>query len=143
VPNQSAQSRWMCLLVLALAAGFTAACAPAEGLWPEGVTPELAEEGRGIFLKQGFCFTCHDYDGNGGAGANLADDEWWHSDGSYEGIVATIIRGVPADEAIGGPASMMLPKGGTSMSEEQVRAVAAFIWSLRLPDSTAVSESEG
>jgi hypothetical protein len=28
----------------------------------------------------------------------------------------------------------MLPKGGTSMTEEQVRAVAAFVWSLQLPE---------
>ena len=121
---------------LIAAVGLAVACAPTEDAWPEGVTPELVEEGRGIFLKQGFCFTCHDYDGSGGAGANLTDSEWWHSDGSYEGIVATITRGVPADEARGGPASMMLPKGGTQMTEEQVRAVAAFVWSLQMADST-------
>ena len=123
----------LCAL-FATAVLLLSACAPSQGAWPEGVTPELVEKGRGIFGKEGFCFTCHDYDGTGGAGANLADSEWWHSDGSYEGIVATITRGVPADKARGGAASAMLPKGGTSMTEEQVRAVAAFVWSLQLPE---------
>ena len=137
--NRPASRILLCLLTTG--ALFLVACSASEAAWPDGVTPELVEEGRGIFTKEGFCFTCHDYDGSGGAGANLADGEWWHSDGSYEGIVATILRGVPGDEALGGAASAMLPKGGTSMTEEQVRAVAAFVWSLQLQsDSTTAEE---
>jgi hypothetical protein len=51
-----------------------------------------------------------------------------HSDGSYEGISQSIEAGVSADKSTIGVA--MPPKGG---SDEQLRAVAAYVWSLSQP----------
>ena len=43
-------------------------------------------------------------------------------------IVATITTGVPADKAKKGIA--MPPKGGSSITEDEVKAVAAYVYSL-------------
>ncbi|MFW6040063.1 MAG: c-type cytochrome [Gemmatimonadota bacterium] len=97
---------------------------------PEGVTMAMVEEGEEIFSGAGICQTCHGADGTGlpNLGGDLTDEEWVHSDGSYEAIVETIMTGVTADEStVGVP---MPEKGGTSISDEQVRAVAAYVWTL-------------
>jgi cbb3-type cytochrome c oxidase subunit III len=97
---------------------------------PEGVTPAMVEEGKGIFSGAGICMSCHGPNGEGieGLGANLTDDEWLHSDGEYESIVQSIMDGVTAQESSSGVP--MPAKGGTAISDEQVRAVAAYVWTL-------------
>ncbi len=97
---------------------------------PEGVTMAMVEEGEGIFTGAGICVTCHGQDGSGlpNLGGDLTDEEWVHSDGSYEGIVQTVMDGVTADAStVGVP---MPAKGGTNISDEQVRAAAAYVWTL-------------
>jgi mono/diheme cytochrome c family protein len=95
---------------------------------PEGVTAAMVAEGEAIFGGQGICFTCHMAGGVGGPLApNLTDDEWLNVDGSYESIVQNIMTGVP--EPIEHP-GIMLPKGGAAITDEQVRAVAAYVWTL-------------
>ncbi len=95
---------------------------------PEGVTAEMVAEGEGIFSGAGICFTCHMPGGVGGPLApNLTDAEWINTDGTYEGIVQTVTNGVPEPEQHPG---LMLPKGGTNITDDQVRAVAAYVWTL-------------
>jgi len=97
---------------------------------PEGVTMAMVEDGKSIFAGRGICLTCHGQDATGipNLGGNLTDDEWIHSDGSYEGIVQTIMDGVTVDAStVGTP---MPPKGGASISDDQVKAVAAYVWTL-------------
>ena len=97
---------------------------------PEGVTMAMVEQGDQVFHGAGICATCHGADGQGlpNLGGNLTDEEWIHSDGSYEGIVQTIMSGVTADEStVGVP---MPAKGGANISDEQVRAAAAYVWTL-------------
>jgi mono/diheme cytochrome c family protein len=95
---------------------------------PEGVTPAMVAEGEEIFMGAGICHTCHMAGGVGGPLApDLTDDEWLNVDGSYESIVSNIMTGVP--EPIEHP-GLMLPKGGTNITDEQVRAVAAYVWTL-------------
>lgn len=97
---------------------------------PDGVTASMVEEGKSIFAGPGICVTCHGRDATGvpNLGSNLTDEEWIHSDGSYEGIVQTIMDGVPANAStVGLP---MPPKGGSAISSDQVNAVAAYVWSL-------------
>ena len=95
---------------------------------PEGVTAEMVAEGEAIFSGAGICFTCHMPGGVGGPLApNLTDDEWINTDGTYEGIVQTVMTGVP--EPVQHP-GLMLPKGGTNITDDQVRAVAAYVWTL-------------
>ena len=97
---------------------------------PEGVTPEMVSQGKEIFAGAGLCHVCHGPEGKGmpGLGANLTDDEWLHSDGSYQGIVNTIMNGVDASESSTGTA--MPPKGGSGISDDQVKAVAAYVYTL-------------
>ncbi len=90
----------------------------------------LIEQGREIYVGAGLCYACQ---GNGGEGiptlgANLTDDEWLQNDGSMEGIVETILNGAPAEKSSTG--TPMPPKGGSSITDDQVKAVAAFVLSL-------------
>lgn len=116
------------------------ACAP-ESPYPEGVTAEMIAEGQELFENRGFCWVCHGEDAAGGMGADLTDEEWWHSDGSYEGILATVINGVTGEQSVRGPQSTMEPRGGTQLSDEQLAAVAAYVWSLRLEPVEATGSS--
>jgi mono/diheme cytochrome c family protein len=102
------------------------------GQLPAGVTPAMVEEGRTRFHADGLCFTCHGQNGVGvqGLGPNLGDAEWLHNDGSFEAIVSTINAGVPATQSKSG--TVMPPKGGAAtLTDEQVRAIAAYVYSLR------------
>lgn len=97
---------------------------------PEGVTEAMVEEGKGIFNGAGICMSCHGATGEGipNLGANLTDDEWLHSDGSYEAIVETVMNGVTAQESSSGVP--MPAKGGTAITDDQVNAVSAYVWTL-------------
>ncbi len=119
-------------LLLSLAVmGPAAARAQAPDSLPPGVTAKMVTEGASLFTGPGICIACHGPDGKGipNLGANLTDTEWLHSDGSYEGILKTIRDGVGPDESSTGTA--MPPKGGSSLTDEQLKAVAAYVWSLR------------
>ena len=111
------------------AAEAPAAAAPAMNMdLPEGVTPEMVTAGEAIFTGAGICYTCHMPGGVGGPLApNLTDSEWINTDGSYEGIVQTVTTGVPEPQQHPG---LMLPKGGSAISDDDVRAVAAYVWTL-------------
>jgi mono/diheme cytochrome c family protein len=97
---------------------------------PEGVTPAMVEEGKGIYGGAGICMSCHGATGEGvpSLGADLTDDEWLHVDGSYESIVQNILEGVTAQESSSGVP--MPAKGGTAITDDQVAAVAAYVWTL-------------
>jgi mono/diheme cytochrome c family protein len=116
--------------LVALGLVFTAPAARAQEELPDGVTEEMIASGKAVYGGAGICMVCHGPNGAGVAnlGADLTDDEWLHSEGTYEGILETIKVGVPADESSNG--SVMPPKGGASISDDQVKAVAAYVWSL-------------
>ena len=114
----------LALAVQVTAAGSAAAQAPA----PAGVTPETIAKGDTIFHKTGLCYACHGNNAEGTVGPNLTDGEWIHGDGSLESIIATVTAGVPKEKAKSG--IMMPPKGGSSIGEEDVKAVAAYVYSL-------------
>jgi cbb3-type cytochrome c oxidase subunit III len=112
--------------VAALAGARQAAAQAAAA--PAGVTPAAIAKGDTIFHKTGLCYACHGTNAEGTVGPNLTDAEWLHGDGSYDMIVATVTSGVPAEKAKKGIA--MPPKGGSSITEEDVKAVAAYVYSL-------------
>ena len=95
---------------------------------PEGVTPAMIEEGGKLFKGAGLCAACHGVNATGAVGPNLTDTLWLHSKGTYEDIVRQITTGVPQAQAKGGV--MMPPKGGSGINDAQIRAVAAYVWSL-------------
>jgi mono/diheme cytochrome c family protein len=96
---------------------------------PEGVTVAMVEEGQQIFnTGTGICFTCHVREGVGGALAPpLNDDEWLNIDGEYELIVRIIMDGVPEPVEYPG---LMHPRANMPLTDEQVRAIAAYVFTL-------------
>jgi cbb3-type cytochrome c oxidase subunit III len=117
------------LLVAAFALlGAGQAVAQEKAAAPAGVTPAAIAKGDTIFHKAGLCYACHGTNAEGAVGPNLTDAEWLHGDGSYDMIVATVTSGVPADKAKKG--IPMPPKGGSSITDDEVKAVAAYVYSL-------------
>jgi mono/diheme cytochrome c family protein len=95
---------------------------------PAGVTPELIAQGDKVFHGTGNCYACHGSNGEGLVGPNLTDPEWIHSKGTLEEIVAQINHGVTKEESKSG--IPMPPKGGGNISDDDVKAVAAYVYSL-------------
>ena len=95
---------------------------------PAGVTPAMIAQGKKLFAGDGLCFSCHGPDAKGLVGPDLTDATWLVGKGTFEEIVARILEGVPADKSKSGV--VMPPKGGSKLKDDQVRAIAAYIWSL-------------
>ena len=113
-------------LLLALAAVLGAR--PAVAQEPAGVTPAAIALGDSLFHSKGNCYACHGANAQGVVGPNLTDAEWIHSDGSYDAIVKQITTGVPKEESKSG--IPMPPKGGSTITDDEVKAVAAYVYSL-------------
>ncbi len=114
------------MLVLALAPGPVFAQS-ADSL-PPGVTPQMVTKGKSLFTGVGLCLACHGPAGQGGIGPNLTDTAWLHGDGSFDSIRSRITTGVEAKESKTG--QIMPPKGGSAIGAEDIRAVAAYVWTL-------------
>ncbi len=97
---------------------------------PPGVTPQMVAQGEQLFKGPGLCTACHGPDAKGipNLGPDLTDQQWLHSKGTYQEIVKQIIEGVPANKSTSG--LVMPPKGGSSLTDDQVKAVAAYVWKL-------------
>lgn len=117
---------FMTFLTAAALTGVTVGSVSAQD---EAVTKAMVDEGASLFSGRGLCNACHGPQGKGipNLGADLTDDEWLHSDGSFAGILETIVKGVSPDKSSTG--TVMPPKGGSSLSDEQLKAVAAYVWS--------------
>jgi mono/diheme cytochrome c family protein len=102
---------------------------------------ELADSslarGRALYDGAGNCAYCHGTAGVGTSrGSDLTDDVWRHGDGGYLSIVEQIVHGV--GHPTGGPVTPMPSRGMGPLTYPQVRAVAAYVWSLshRVPRDT-------
>jgi mono/diheme cytochrome c family protein len=91
-------------------------------------SPELVTKGEVLFHGSGNCYACHGSKAEGLVGPNLTDAEWIHSKGSYDEIVAQINHGVPKAESKSG--IEMPPKGGGTLTDDDVKAIAAYVHSL-------------
>jgi mono/diheme cytochrome c family protein len=100
---------------------------PTAGTPPAGATPEMVAAGQQTFA--GTCAACHGPDGKGlpNLGANLTDSEWLDTDGTWAGIEKTVKTGVPQPKQGQTP---MPPMGGAQLTDDQIKAVAAYVWSL-------------
>jgi glucose/arabinose dehydrogenase/mono/diheme cytochrome c family protein len=98
---------------------------------PAGATREQVLLGSRIFWGEssgGTCSGCHGSDGKGSTvGPNLTSGEWSWGDGSWQGIAATIYKGVMSPKHADGA---MPPRGGAPLSDPDVKAVAAFVWGI-------------
>ena len=97
---------------------------------PDGVTTAMISSGGELFRTDALCHACHGGDGAGIAnlGSDLTDTEWTHVDGSYIRIVVLVTDGVTAEESSTG--IPMPPRAGANLTDDQVRAVAAYVWTL-------------
>ena len=114
-------------VVLATVAVIAAVPAKAQAV-PEGATQAMVDKGNEIFHKSGLCYACHGQDAKGLVGPNLTDDVWIHSKGTYPELIAQVMKGVPKEESKSGVP--MPAKGGSTISDDDVKAVAAYVWSL-------------
>ena len=149
------RNKWMAVVTLATA-GMLAACAgdatedagmeteetpavtPAQepaaqtqatGPAPEGATPEMVSQGQQIFAGKGMCLTCHGPTATGTPLApNLTDQEWLNiASGDWNEIQTVVRNGVPTPKQHPSP---MPPMGGAQLSDEEIQAVAAYVYSV-------------
>jgi mono/diheme cytochrome c family protein len=130
------------LLVFLVAAGAvpaaaqsTSAIAPTRAKTPPagkagtaGYGADLVAKGDTLFHGPGNCYACHGIKGEGTVGPSLIDAEWIHSKGSYDEIVAQIMLGVSKEASKSG--IVMPPKGGATLSDDDVKAIAAYVHAL-------------
>lgn len=94
-------------------------------------SPQQIALGDSVFHGQvagGTCTACHGQDAKGTPVApDLTDSQWLNGDGSYTFIVNTVTNGVPMPKQHPAP---MPPKGGAPLNDDQVKAVAAYVYSL-------------
>jgi len=109
----------------------TSAAKPAGKAAGGGGSAAQVAEGDKIFHGQeagGTCTACHGQDAKGTAIApNLTDSEWLNGDGSLAFIEHTVTTGVPKPKSHPAP---MPPMGGASLNPDQIKAVAAYVYSL-------------
>lgn len=117
-------------------AGLTTAChhgmPPAGPPLPRGTSRAMLALGDSLF-NQGACRNCHGVGAVGGPRApSLVSGPWLQSTGSFEEIVAIITTGVPKNK-LKDPSRpfAMNPRGGPmKLTDDQVRAVATYVWSI-------------
>ena len=111
---------------------LTLALAPSQDT---AVSPAQIALGDSIFRGRvggALCYVCHGASGKGapGIGPDLTDKEWLNADGSLASIEKVIIEGVAKPKKMASP---MPPKGGGQLTEAQIKAVAAYVYSLSHP----------
>ena len=93
----------------------------------------MISEGDSLFHKAS-CVRCHGADASGAQnGPSLKGPTFLHVNGTYEDYVRIITSGVPADSIKDKSHRFaMRPKGGgqVPLTDDQVKAVAAYVYSL-------------
>ena len=100
----------------------------ATGTPPQGATAQDVSAGQQIFAATGNCYTCHGPDAKGTALApDLTDATWINVDGTFDAIQQVVRTGVATPKEHPAPMPAM---GGASLSDDQIRQVSAYVWSL-------------
>jgi mono/diheme cytochrome c family protein len=98
---------------------------------PPGATREQVALGDRIFhgeASDGTCSGCHGSDAGGtSVGPALNGGNWVQTDGSLPSIAHIIATGVTHPRDYTG---VMPPKGGAPLSDDDVAAVAAYVWAI-------------
>lgn len=98
---------------------------------PPGATQELVALGDRIFhgdIGGATCAGCHGSDAKGTpVGPDLTSGTWLWGDGSLPAIAQAITNGVPEPKDYSGA---MPPMGGVELSQEQINALAAYVWAV-------------
>jgi mono/diheme cytochrome c family protein len=113
--------------------GATMTAKATSGGLPSGVTTAMISQGDSLFHAAS-CVRCHGADAKGAQnGPSLMGPTFMHVNGTYEDFVRLIMSGVPADSIKDKTHRFaMRPKGGgqTPLTDDQVKAVAAYVYSL-------------
>ncbi|HEY2048785.1 MAG TPA: c-type cytochrome [Caulobacteraceae bacterium] len=116
------------LTAVALAAmAFRVAEASSSSPVPPGATEDQVQAGAHLF-QTSTCNSCHGTDAHGTEqGPDLGSGHWLWSGGDLAGLRGTIAQGVAQPKQYGGP---MPPMGGAQLSQQDVDALAAYVWSV-------------
>jgi cytochrome c5 len=110
-----------------------AAARAATSATPAEVTPASIALGDSIFHARG-CRNCHGPDAKGRQnGPDLTAGKFLQVNGSYNDFVRVITEGVPVTAIKDTSHKRAMPaRGGapTPLTDDQIKAVAAFVWSL-------------
>jgi mono/diheme cytochrome c family protein len=99
---------------------------------PAGVTDSSIAWGKTLFHGSANCAACHGNDARGtDEGPALTGALWLHGPGTYEWLVEQIKAGIPAHHTMTGKPMPM--RGWSNMPDDDVRAVAAYVWSITHP----------
>jgi mono/diheme cytochrome c family protein len=99
---------------------------------PPGVTDSAIAWGKALFHGSANCSACHGEGGRGTEyGPNITGALWLHGPGTYESLIEQVKHGVPASRSATGQPMPM--RGWTTMSDDDVKAVAAYVWSISHP----------
>jgi mono/diheme cytochrome c family protein len=99
---------------------------------PPGVTDSSIAWGRQLFHGSANCASCHGEAAQGTPdGPALTGALWLHGPGTYEWLVEQVKRGIPAHETW--TRKPMPMRGWSNMPDEDVAAVAAYVWSITHP----------
>jgi mono/diheme cytochrome c family protein len=94
---------------------------------PGGITVAMVEAGRREFRS--VCAPCHGPAAEGTQlGPALTGAEWIHGSGSFDDLVRTIRDGVAEPKQYPVPMPVL---GGANFSEDELRAVAGYVYALR------------
>ena len=117
----------MCTLMGAIV--LTMALAPQQASAPSAAEVALGDSVFHGRVGGALCYVCHGPAGKGvnGLGPNLTDKEWLNADGSLPSIEKVITEGVSKPKKMPAP---MPPKGGGQLNDSQIKAAAAYVWSL-------------
>jgi mono/diheme cytochrome c family protein len=128
------------LVVLSACGTAPGSAAAAAGPAPKGppaeVTAARIEDGRRLF-NNGVCVNCHGVAGIGtGNGPPLSDDTWLHGNGGYSQLVSIITDGFQLSDLMDAsyrqsmPSRGENPRSGKKFTDDEVKSVAAYVWSL-------------
>jgi mono/diheme cytochrome c family protein len=124
--------RWRLLVAWVLLSAAPAAAQQSSGNRPPGVTDSAIAWGKRLFHGSANCALCH---GDGAQGTSegpaLTGALWLHGPGTYEWLVEQIKHGIPAHRTY--TRQPMPMRGWTNMPDNDVRAVAAYVWSITHP----------
>jgi mono/diheme cytochrome c family protein len=113
------------LLALWLAWPQAAAAQPAEG-----ISEEKIALGKKLYSAGAGCAVCHGKLAKGvpGMTSDLTDGVWKYAEqGTYEAVVAVIMSGLSKEQT----GKMVMPsKDAKKLTDEQIEALAAYLWSL-------------
>ena len=105
---------------------------------PAGVTTQLIAQGDSIYnspTPQGqpmSCARCHGAKGDGGQnGPSLTTGPWLHGGRDPANLARIITNGLPRDSIAATRRFAMNARGGpANLGDAQIRALAAYIWSI-------------